>query len=526
MAGSGERGWTILPVAFMRARGRPLLGRWEWAIDIGLLGAVLLAVFTDAVVFWFHIVFVVLTVSAMFLGLWALALRAVVYVPVATIIVARAVESGQTQSEELVEIPLLSSILFVVFIVSLWRARALADLERAQALLEEKHRSERSELERELEISRRMDALGRLAGGIAHDFNNVLTAILGHSEDLLDQLDGHPAARSAREIEAAVSRARSLVVDLMSFSRQDVLQPTIVDINEIITDVATMLEQLIGEDVVLDVRLSPVRCLARVDRHRFEQVVVNLAVNARDAMPRGGHLECATGIVELDHGVPGDGELPSGPYTTMTVADRGVGVGPEDLDRIFEPFFTTKEPGLGAGLGLATVREIVSDSGGTVTVDSELGRGTRFTVYLPVPAGEVARDTPRPRTGAVIGGSETVLLVEDDEAVRARARSLLVRGGYKVLDAPDGERALHVAAVCRDPIHLLVTDVVMPGMDGPTVARRLNETRPGIRVLFVSGYARERVALPSTLDGRAEVLAKPFTRDELLSRARTVLDHG
>jgi two-component system, cell cycle sensor histidine kinase and response regulator CckA len=503
-----------------------MLGPWEWAIDVVLLVATLLAVLTDALVFWFHIVFVVLTVSAMFLGTWAFALRAVVWVPVVTVIVATAVHDEQTQPEELVEIPLLSSILFVVFIVSLWRARALEDLKRAQALLEEKHRSERSELERELEISRKMDALGRLAGGIAHDFNNVLTAVLGHCEDLIDNLDGHPGARPAREIEAAVSRASSLVDDLMSFSRQHVRQPTIVDINEILTSVAAMLEPLIGEDVVLDVRLSSSRCLAHVDRNRFEQVVVNLAVNARDAMPRGGRLEFTTGIVELGADHPAAHELPSGPHTTMTVTDNGVGISPHDVGRIFEPFFTTKDAGRGAGLGLATVRDIVCDSGGTVTVDSEVARGTRFTVYLPVPVGEVVPDMPQPRVDSVTGGSETVLLIEDDAAVRARARNLLMRGGYKVLEAPDGERALELAAVCREPIHLLVTDVVMPGMDGPSVARRLNETRPDTRVLFVSGYTKERVAPPWALDGKAEILAKPFTRDELLARARMLLDRS
>ena len=514
----------MLPGPFMRARGRPLLGPWAWIIDAVLLVATLLAVLTDAVVFWFHIVFVVLTVSAMFLGVWAFALRVLVWVPVATVIVARAVHAGQTQPEELVEIPLLSSILFVVFVVSLWRVRTLDDLERAQTLLEEKHRSERSELQRELEISRKMDALGRLAGGIAHDFNNVLTAILGHCEDLIDHLRGRPAMASALEIEADVHRASSLVDDLMSFSRQHVLQPTILDINDVLRGVAAMLQPLIGEDVVLDVRFCSSRCPAHVDRNRFEQVVVNLAVNARDAMPHGGRLEFATGIVEFEVGDPAAGELTSGRYSTMTVTDSGVGISADDVGRIFEPFFTTKAAGRGAGLGLATVRDIVCDSGGTVTVDSEVGRGTRFTVYLPVPAGEVVLEIPPQRVDSPTGGSETVLLIEDDAAVRARARNLLTRGGYRVLEAPDGERALELAAICREPIHLLVTDVVMPGMDGPSVARRLSETRPDTRVLFVSGYTKERVGLPSTLDGKAEILAKPFTRGELLSRARMVLD--
>ncbi len=385
MAKSAEpRRWVTVPKPFLPRLGRAFFGGRAWQFDLVMLMAVVLAATTDALVLGFHIVFVVLTVSAMFLQPWAFALRAGVWVPVATLIVAEAVRNNETQPEELVEIPLLSSILVVVFLVSLWRARALKELERAQTLLVERHRSERSELERRLEISRKMDALGRLTGGIAHDFNNVLTAILGHCEDLIDELDGRPASRPAREIEAAVRRASSLVDDLMSFSREHVLQPTVVDLNEVLEGVAAMLQPLIGEDVVYDARLSSQPCPAYVVRNRLEQVVVNLAVNAREAMPYGGRIEVATRVVELEAGDPVLGELPGGPYTTMTVTDNGTGIEADDLDRIFEPFFTTKKSGRGAGLGLLTVRDIVSESGGTVTVDSQPGNGTRFTVYLPV----------------------------------------------------------------------------------------------------------------------------------------------
>jgi signal transduction histidine kinase/CheY-like chemotaxis protein len=482
-----------------------------------------LAATTGAVVFWFHIVFVVLTVSAMFLGLWAFGLRAVVWVPVATLVVLEAVRDDETQSAELVEIPLLSLILVVVFFVSLRRARTLKDLERAQALLVERHKSELSELERELEIARKMDALGRLAGGIAHDFNNVLTAIVGHCEDIIDDVDGRPAMRPAREIEAAVRRASSLVDDLMSFSRQHVLQPTIVDINEIVENVAGMLEPLIGEDVVHDVRLDSGPCLAHLVRNRFEQVIVNLVVNAREAMPYGGRLELATGVVEVYEDDDAGGEVPPGRYSTLTVSDDGMGIDAADLTRIFEPFFTTKDDGHGAGLGLSTVRDIVCEAGGTVTAESTPGHGTRFTVYLPVPAGAVAPDAT-PQEVTAVGGTETVLLIEDDEAVRSRTRRLLERSGYTVLEAPDGNRALELAARRPEPIHLLVTDVVMPGLDGLSVARRLCETRRGTSVLFMTGYTEERIALPWVVDGKADILAKPFTRDELLTRARAALD--
>jgi two-component system cell cycle sensor histidine kinase/response regulator CckA len=526
MAQAGESRWANPFGPFMRARGRPVLGAWAWAIDVMLLTAVLLAATTDHVVFWFHIVFLVLTVSAMFLGVWALALRAAVWVSVATLIVAEAVSSGKTQPEELVEIPLLSAILVVVFVVSIWRARALHDLERAQALLVEKYRSELSELERELETSRKMDALGRLTGGIAHDFNNVLTAILGHCEDLIDRLKGRPAVRPAREIEASVHRASSLVEDLMSFSRQHVLQPTVVDINEVVVGVVSMLHPLLGEDVAHDVRLSPDSCPARLVRNRFEQVVVNLAVNAREAMPHGGRIEFATRVVGLESGDPVLGELPKGQYAAISVIDNGIGIEPNHVGRIFEPFFTTKDNGRGAGLGLSTVRDIVSESGGSVTVESEPGHGTRVTVYLPVTAGEVTIQSPSRPTETARGGTETILLIEDDAAVRARARKLLEGSGYTVLEAPDGEHALQLADRQRGPIDLLVTDVVMPGMDGPTVARRLTQTSPTTRVLFVSGYTLERIPLPGRFGTPADVLSKPFTREELLCRARAVLDHS
>ena len=338
-------------------------------------------------------------------------------------------------------------------------------------------------------------------------------------------MDG-PASKSVSEIETAVRRASSLVDDLMSFSREHVLQPTVMDINEVLEGLTAMLQRVIGEDVTYKARLSPHPCAAFVVRNRFEQVVVNLIVNAREAMPYGGWIEVATSVVQLEEGHRFDGQLPSGRYTTMTVTDNGTGIDTDDLDRIFEPFFTTKGSGRNAGLGLATVRDIVSEAGGSVTVDSEPGRGTRFTVYLPVPIGEIELEAPAPHTEPVSGGSETVLLIEDDEAVRARAQKLLTGGGYRVLEAPDGERGLELAARSCEPIDLLVTDVVMPGIDGLGVARRLSHTSPGTRVLFVSGYAEERIRLPSRLDGKVDILAKPFTREELLSRARAVLDRA
>jgi CheY-like chemotaxis protein len=287
-----------------------------------------------------------------------------------------------------------------------------------------------------------------------------------------------------------------------------------------------MLNPLLGEDVVHDIRLCSESCPARLVRNRFEQVVVNLAVNAREAMPRGGRIEFATRVVDLEVGHPALGELPTGRYVAMSVTDNGTGIEPENVSRIFEPFFTTKDNGRGAGLGLSTVRDIVSESGGSVAVESEPGRGTRVTVYLPVTVGDGTIEAPLRPPETARGGTETVLLIEDDAAVRARARKLLEGSGYTVLEATDGEHALELAGRQRGPIDLLVTDVVMPGMDGVTVARRLAETSPATRVLFVSGYARERIPLRGGFDIPADVLSKPFTRDELLSRARAVLDHS
>ncbi len=381
-------------------------------------------------------------------------------------------------------------------------------------------------LEEQLAHAQRMESLGRLAGGVAHDFNNILTAILGHSEMLMDDLPEGSALRGdLGEIHSAALRAATLTRQLLAFSRRQVMSPRVVDLGEVVRGLEPMLRRVIGEDVVLAITCD--RALAvRADTGQIENVVVNLAVNARDAMPAGGQLGVRVAretVHERDGAGPGE-ELAVGAYAVLTVSDTGHGMAPDVLEHVFEPFFTTKERGRGSGLGLSTVYGVVSQSGGAVRVESRPGQGSTFRVFLPlVAATPDARPIPPPRPAAA--GTETVLLVEDEDSVRALARRGLESRGYRVLAAAGGTAALELAARHNGPIHLLVSDVVMPGMSGPQLADALRRVRPRVKVVYVSGYAEDALGQRGLPEGDA-FLAKPFSADDLAARVRSVLDAG
>jgi PAS domain S-box-containing protein len=377
-------------------------------------------------------------------------------------------------------------------------------------------------LQEQLAQAQKMDAIGRLAGGVAHDFNNLLTAIVGHAELLRDQIVKEDAAlEDLGEIEKAAERAAGLTRQLLAFSRRQVLQPRVLDLDLIITGMQRMLQRLIGEDVRLEFVASG-DAWVRADRSQMEQVVLNLVVNARDAMPRGGTIAVVTARQDLNDVVAHRLGLPVGRYVVLTVADTGHGMDPATQARVFEPFFTTRKDG--TGLGLSTVYGVVRQSGGLIAVTSEPGRGTLFTVHLPwvEPPPELAREVAQ--TGEMPRGTETILLVEDEASVRDLTAKILRQWGYTVLEAHDGHSALSVLGRYSGPIHLLLTDVVMPDMSGPEVARRVREGRPSTKVLYMSGYTDDAVLQHGVLTRETPFLQKPFMARELAMKLREVLE--
>ena len=386
--------------------------------------------------------------------------------------------------------------------------------------------SERRRLEEQFRQAQKLEAVGRLAGGIAHDFNNMLTAIVSYSALLLEDLPaGHPRRRDVQEILGAADRATALTRQLLAFSRKQVLEPRVLDLNALIANLENLLSRVIGDDVELVAALDPALGSVKADPGQIEQVIVNLAVNARDAMPDGGKLTLETADVELDDAYAR--EHPSvapGRYVMLAVSDTGIGMDEATQARIFEPFFTTKPQGQGTGLGLATVYGIVKQSGGNVWMYSEPGRGTTFKIYLPRVDAPAAPLAPPTAAAAAPRGDETVLLVEDEPAVRRTARKALERLGYAILEAPDAATALNLAGRHQGPIHLLLTDVVMPGMDGRDLARRLVADRPGTRVVFMSGYAGDAVIRHGLLEPGVAYLEKPFTPTALADKVRKILD--
>jgi PAS domain S-box-containing protein len=386
--------------------------------------------------------------------------------------------------------------------------------------------TERVQLEQQLRQAQKMEAVGRLAGGIAHDFNNILTAITGYADLLLEDLAaGDPRRQDAAEIRKAADRAAGLTRQLLAFSRQQVLQPRALDLNVLVAELEKMLARLLGEDVSLVARLDPALGRVRADPGQLEQVIMNLAVNARDAMPGGGQLTIETANVDLDEAFARE-HYPArpGPHVLLAVTDTGIGMSAEVQAHLFEPFFTTKEKGKGTGLGLATVYGIVKQSGGFIWVYSEVGRGSTFKIYLPR-VDEPAEPLAQAATAAAVpGGRETILLAEDEPPVRAVARQVLERQGYTVLEAPSAEAALDLAERYSGTIHLLLTDVVMPGMSGRDLAVRLAALRPGTRVVYMSGYADNAIIRHGMLEPDVAYVQKPFTPDAIARKVREVLD--
>ncbi len=386
--------------------------------------------------------------------------------------------------------------------------------------------SERIRLEEQLRQSEKIGAIGRLAGGIAHDFNNLLTIINGYSDLLLQGVEpGDPTREHLAQIKQAGDGAASLTRQLLAFSRRQVLQPQVLDLNAVVANTEKMLRRLIGEDIDLVMVRDPALGQAKADPGQIEQILINLAANARDAMPQGGKLTIETGNVELDDAYARcHATVTAGCYVMLAVSDTGIGMDAETRARIFEPFFTTKEKGMGTGLGLATVYGIVKQSGGHIWVYSEPGRGTTFKIYLSR-VGEAGESVQTPEARArVAGGSETILLVEDEEAVRSLAARILQEHGYKVLESTSVEEALQIGARQEEPINLLLTDVVMPGMSGRNVAEHLGFFRPEMKVLYMSGYTDNAIVHHGVLDAGMAFLEKPFAPEALVRKVREVLD--
>ena len=382
-------------------------------------------------------------------------------------------------------------------------------------------------LEHQLRHAQKMEAVGRLAGGVAHDFNNMLTAIRSYADLLLEDLPIWDAKRSdVEEIRTAAMRAAGLTAQLLAFSRKQMLQPRVLDPHVVLNDVRTMLRRLLAEDIELTVDAPAGLWPVKVDRGQLEQVIVNLAVNARDAMPHGGGLritarnETLSTRMESRHGV-----VPAGEYVAIAVTDTGVGMDLLTQSRVFEPFFTTKAMGQGTGLGLATVHGIVAQSGGQVTVESAPGKGATFTVYLP-------RAVEAPTAGGVVqpeplrGNNETVLLVEDEQAVRSLARRVLVRAGFRVIESTTSKDAIRLAQEHAKDIKLILTDVVMPELSGPKLVAPIQAICPGARVLYISGYNDDEVIERGLENPGMHLLQKPFSAQQLVERVRAVLDEN
>jgi GAF domain-containing protein/CheY-like chemotaxis protein len=406
-------------------------------------------------------------------------------------------------------------------------ATALANArlyEQAQQAYEELSRTQE-----QLTQSQKMEAIGRLAGGIAHDFNNLLTIICGRGELLAAGLpEDHPLRRHVDLVLHTAERATDLTKQLLAFSRRQVLQPRVLDLNAVVATVGGMLERVIGEDITLALVRDPALLSVKADPAQLEQVIMNLALNAREAMPKGGRLTLETGNIEVDASFfPGPAARRGGRYVVLAVRDNGPGMDAETMAHIFEPFFTTKERGQGAGLGLATVYGIVEQSDGAIMVESEMGQGTTFRIYLPpvLPLEETPADAvapPAPENAAP--GMETILLVEDQDEVRTLAREILELNGYTVLPASSGMEALILNEHHREPIHLILTDVVMPWMNGREVAGVISRSRPGTKILYMSGYTDDAIGERGVLDAGTDYLAKPFTASTLAAKVRQVLD--
>ncbi len=388
--------------------------------------------------------------------------------------------------------------------------------------------TERLDLEEQLRQSQKLEAIGKLAGGVAHDFNNVLTAILGYSDMLLYQMDvNSPLRDTAGEIRKAGMRGASLTHQLLAFSRKQVLQPAVLDLNAVVSNMQKMLRRLIGENVSLVTVLEPALVPVLADQGQIEQVILNLAVNARDAMPEGGRLVVQTMNFALyPNSAWAQGGFNPGDYALLQITDTGNGMEPETLEHMFEPFYTTKQPGQGTGLGLATVYGIVKQSGGHIWVSSRPGLGTAFKIYLPRTTQQKHDLPPRPSAPAMSTGTETILLVEDEDSVRSMTAAVLRHCGYRVFEAQHGGEAMRISRDFNGGIDLLLTDVVMPGMSGPLLAESLRAQRPHVRVLLTSGYIGQEQPGMDQWMKEDNFLPKPFTAQQLSEKVRLVLDAG
>ncbi len=404
-------------------------------------------------------------------------------------------------------------------ILTIFAARAGAELERKRAEEAARH------MEAQLRQAQKMEAVGRLAGGIAHDFNNLLTVIAGYVEMLLQQTTvDNPVRAPIEEIGKAGARAADLTRQLLTFSRQEVLKPVTLDVNAVVTNLAEMLRRLIGEDIVLRTHLAPDLWPVMADRGQLDQVLLNVALNARDAMPNGGTLTIATSNItrETSHAT----DAPAGQLVGLTVADTGCGMDAATKARIFEPFFTTKPQGKGTGLGLSTVYGIVAAYKGAIDVDSVLGQGTTVSITFPRATDLPEIVLPPSPVPADLFGTETVLVVEDETAVRNYVKLVLAEKGYRVLEAIDGMDAMRVLANRNEPIHLLITDLVMPGLDGRSLAERIKKTKPDVPALFMTGYTTDEAVWAKAADLGGEVLLKPFPPTTLLRAVRDALDRS
>jgi PAS domain S-box-containing protein len=381
-------------------------------------------------------------------------------------------------------------------------------------------------LQEEFQQAQKMESVGRLAGGVAHDFNNLLSIIGGYAEIVMEHLrDDEVLRRDVEQIKRASDRAASLTRQLLAFSRRQVLQPVVVNVNQVITDAEKMLRRMIGEDIAIEVRLAPDLGPVLADPGQIEQVLMNLAVNARDAMPTGGNLLLETAETEVEPGgTVGAGGLPPGRYVRIRVRDSGAGMDAHTLEHLFDPFFTTKEQGKGTGLGLAVVYGVVKQSGGEVRVESSPGEGSTFDVYIPVHTGQESSPAARTASDGPLHGDETILVVEDEEVLRKLAQRVLSAAGYSVIAAASGNEARAMLDAHPGPVSLLLTDVVMPEMGGRAIAESLLETNPGIKVLYMSGYTDDVLSRHGVLEEGLHLLNKPFTPVRLLRSVREVLD--
>jgi two-component system cell cycle sensor histidine kinase/response regulator CckA len=395
---------------------------------------------------------------------------------------------------------------------------------RDAALVVSRDVTERRRMEERLAESEKLEAIGRLAGGVAHDFNNLLTVISGYAEVLRADVGAHDALD---QIEHAAEQAAALTRQLLAFSRRQVLNPERVEIDEIVGAMQPMLERIIGDDVQVAVKLATGTASVEADRAQIERIVLNLAANARDAMPHGGRLTIETAFVDLDADYEAThGDIDPGPHVLLAISDTGVGMSEQVRRHLFEPFFTTKGSGGGTGLGLATVFGVVKQSGGAIYVYSEEGRGTTFKIYLPVAAHEPQPHNGVPPQPAIARGTETIVVVEDDESVRELVQLMLQGHGYDVLAASDGETAARLCAEHPGGVDLLLTDVVMPELNGRVLAERLETMFPSLRVLFMSGYSDEAVVRHGIIRPNTAFIEKPFSESGLARKVREVLDGG